>query len=361
MDLFYRKSGVTMQTFQANTYHLPPLASESAQAMRQIVNGLAKPIASLGRLEELAIRLAGIEATTSLRLRQKTLLVFAADHGVTVEHVSATPKKVTIVQAGNMLAGHTAVAALAIAAHCQVQVIDIGIDSQRTFPKLINAKIAYGTQNIAQGPAMTREQALKSIKIGYATALAAINNGSEVLAVGELGVGNTTTASAVVAACLQCNAAEVVGRGSNISDAKLAHKISIVQQALTRNQPDSTDPIDILAKVGGFEFGGKVGAMLAAAEHHTPLILDGFISYAAALLAQKIAPTITDYLVPSHVSHEKGSQRALQQLGLEPYFDLQLCVGEGTGAVMLMPWLDELAAILTHMNTLADMAIVYKK
>ncbi|MFC6169331.1 nicotinate-nucleotide--dimethylbenzimidazole phosphoribosyltransferase [Loigolactobacillus jiayinensis] len=350
-----------MQTIQVNKpYQLPPLADQAAQAMQEIMNGLAKPVASLGRLEELAVRLARIEATTKLRLQHKTLLVFAADHGVTVEHVSATPKKVTIVQAGNMLAGHTAVAALAQAAHCHVQVIDIGIDSAHTFPGLIDAKIAYGTHNIALGPAMTRAQALQAIKIGYATAVAAINAGSDILAVGELGVGNTTTAAAVAAACLQCPATEVVGRGSNIADAKFKHKIAIVQQSLKINQPDTDDAIDILAKVGGFEFGGKVGAMLAAAEHQTPLILDGFISYAAALLAQKIAPTITDYLVPSHVSHEQGSKRALQQLRLQPYFDLNLCVGEGTGAVMLMPWLDELNAILTQMNTLADMDIIYK-
>ncbi|ANZ65170.1 nicotinate-nucleotide--dimethylbenzimidazole phosphoribosyltransferase [Secundilactobacillus paracollinoides] len=347
-----------MQTMKP---HLGGISQECRDAMQTKINGLAKPVGGLGKLEAMAVRIAGIEQTTNLRTKHRCCLVFAADHGVERAGVSATPRKVTWQQAINTLAGHTTVAALAKANNCDVKVIDVGVDYDLSGTGVIDKKIVMGTKNMVNEPAMTRDEAVQSICAGYNVAQQAIAAGNDLLLVGELGMGNTTPASAIISVILGVPAEEVVGRGSIISDKRLAHKTAVVNQAIRDWQPDATDAVDVLAKVGGFEIGAKVGAMICAAENKTPLILDGFISYSAAVLAERLIPGITDYLVASHFSREIGSQKALNWLGLTPLLDLNMAVGEGSGAVISLGLIDSMQSILENMNTLAELDIRYVK
>ena len=340
---------------------IEPLDKLAQTKMQTKLDQLAKPINSLGRLEELADHLAGIYHSTELDLQSRKCLVFAADNGVAQEGVSATPQKVTAIQALNMLAGHTVVATLAQTYHCDIQVIDVGIKADLDSAAIVQKKIRCGTADMLVQPAMTYAQAQQAIQVGFDQAQQAIEAGYQLLAVGELGIGNTTAASAMVAALLHTNGSAVVGKGSNISSQRLKHKIKVVDGALARAALPFPlpDPLVVLQQVGALELGAMTGAILGAAAYQKPVLLDGFLSYASALLAQKLRPTVLDYVIPTHISHEQGSQLVLQALGLKPYIDLEMCVGEGSGAMMILPWLDGLQTILQQMNTQTDMDFTY--
>lgn len=347
-----------MQKIKPN---LSGISQSCRDAMQTKIDGLAKPIGGLGQLEALAVKIAGIEQTTELRTEKRCCFVFAADHGVQRAGVSATPRKVTWQQAINTLAGHTTVASLAKANYCQVKVIDVGVDHDLSGTGVIDKKIALGTKNMVDEPAMTYDEALQAIQAGYDVAQQAIKEGNDLLLVGELGMGNTTPASAIISVTLGVPAEEVVGAGSVISNQRLLHKTEVVNQAIKDWQPDSEDPVDVLAKVGGFEIGAKVGAIICAAENKTPLILDGFISYAAAVLAEKMVSGITNYLIVSHFSREIGSKKALDWLQLSPLLDLGMAVGEGSGAVLSLSLIDAMQSVLHNMNTLDDLSIKFTK
>ncbi|WP_276753832.1 nicotinate-nucleotide--dimethylbenzimidazole phosphoribosyltransferase [Limosilactobacillus ingluviei] len=337
---------------------IAPVSLAAQVAMQERLDHLAKPIKSLGQLEPLAAKLAGIYQSTDFTVRPRTCLVFAADNGVVEEGVSATPKKVTAIQAVNMLNGHTTVAALAKAYDCQVKVTDVGIDTPQPLPKVLNRRIRRGTRNLLHESAMTVEEAWQCLSIGRQMAQQEIAAGAQLIITGELGMGNTTAASAMMATILHRSAGEMVGRGSKISDQRLIHKTAVVEQALRRAGFTTTktpEPLQILQEVGAYELGAMAGAMLGTAEAGKPLVLDGFLSYAALLLAREINPRVMDYVIPSHQSHEQASELALQALGLAPLIDLQMCVGEGSGAMMMLPWLDGIEAILKNMNTLEEM------
>ncbi|MGV0168723.1 nicotinate-nucleotide--dimethylbenzimidazole phosphoribosyltransferase [Furfurilactobacillus sp. WILCCON 0119] len=338
-----------------------PISVSARRQMQQKLDELAKPIRGLGRLEDLAVQLAGIKRQVTVTTAHRELLVFAADHGVAAEHVSATPQVVTALQAVNTVNGQTTVATMCQAAHCAVTVVDVGIMTPINEPQVLNRKIRFGTSDLLTGPAMTKPEAIQAITIGYETAqTAVVTHHAEILAIGELGIGNTTAAAAIIAALLHADPAAVVGRGSNISDQRLRHKQQVVTASLQRSF-DHEDARDVLANVGGFEIGAMTGALLYAARFGVPIVLDGFISYAALLIAERLKPGVTNYVIPSHESHERGSQLVLEALQLKPYFNLALCVGEGTGAVMLLSWLDLLQAVLTNMNTAADVGFDFTK
>lgn len=337
-----------------------PIDTQAQAQMKTKLDQLAKPVGGLGQLETLAIKLAGIEGTADLQTAKRCCLVFAGDHGVEKAGVSSTPRKVTWVQSLNTLAGHTTVASLAKANRCQVKVVDVGVDHDLSGTGVIDKKVNWGTQNMVTSPAMTRDEALQALQAGYDVALDSIREGNQLLLVGELGIGNTTPAAAMISVLLQIPAATVVGRGSVISDQRLIHKTRVVEDAIINWQPDPTDPIDVLSKVGGFEIGAKAGAMLCAAEHGVPLILDGFLSYSGAVLAEKLVPGTTQHLIASHFSRETGSKLALDWLGLTPLLDLQMAVGEGSGAVLLLGLIDSLQSVLANMNTLDDIAVQFK-
>ncbi len=314
---------------------------------------LTKPPGSLGQLEPLGARLAAIQGTIKPNLAKKAVVIFAADHGVAAAGVSAYPKGVTAAMVHNFLAGGAAVNALAGAAGAELLIVDVGVDAElRPHPKLWSRKVAYGTQNILDGRAMTRAEVEAACGVGLEIARTLATQGVTLLAGGEMGIGNTTPAAALTAAFTGRSAGNVTGRGTGVDDEGLARKVSVVEQALAKHQ-GTADPLEILARLGGLEVAALTGFYLGAAATKTPVVLDGFITTAAALVAVALAPAAKDYLFASHLSQEPGHRAQLTHLGLEPLFDLGLRLGEGTGAVLAFGILEAAAAVLS-MATFAE-------
>ncbi|EKY1943213.1 nicotinate-nucleotide--dimethylbenzimidazole phosphoribosyltransferase [Cronobacter turicensis] len=329
-----------------------------AQAAQHHLDGLVKPVGSLGRLERLAVQLAAMPGLGGrVEVKEKAIVVMCADHGVHEEGITVAPQVVTALQAQNMLRHNTGVCVLAASAGAQVHVVDIGINSD-PLPGLTVMKLARGSGNIARGPAMPREQALHLLLESARFTQALAERGVRLFGVGELGMGNTTAASAMVSVLTGRDPEEVVGIGANFPQASLPHKVDVVRRALAVNQPVADDGLDVLAKVGGYDLVGMAGVMLGAASCGLPVVLDGFLSYASALAACRITPALHDYLIASHVSAEKGAQAALQALGLEPFLHMEMRLGEGSGAALAMPLMDAACAIYQHMGTLAQSDIV---
>ncbi|MEK5023716.1 nicotinate-nucleotide--dimethylbenzimidazole phosphoribosyltransferase [Paenibacillus sp. FSL M7-1046] len=315
------------------------------------LNSLTKPPGSLGRLEALAVRLAGISGVEQPSYGKRTVVVMAADHGVCSEGVSAFPQEVTVQMAHNFLSGGAAVNVLARQGGAEVKLVDIGIGGDLSHPELIDRKVRRGTCNMAQGPAMSREEALRAILAGVNVAEEAVKSGTEILITGEMGIGNTTASAAVLCALEGIPAEIAVGRGTGIDDERLRHKITVVERALQINTPDPDDAIDVLAKVGGLEIAGLAGLILGAAAARVPVVLDGFISGAAALAAKALAPESIHYMIASHVSGEQGHKLMLERLGLEALLDLGLRLGEGTGGALCLHLIEAVCRIMREMAT----------
>ena len=337
----------------------PDAAAMRAAQERQDV--LTKPQGSLGRLERLSIQLAGIMGTPRPRITHKVITVMAGDHGVVAEGVSAYPQEVTPQMVYNFLRGGAAINVLARHVGARVVVVDMGVAADlEPHPDLVDKKVAKGTANIARGPAMTREQALQAVLNGASVVKAEIDKGLDILGTGDMGIGNTTPSAAIAAAITGRAPAEIVGRGTGVDDAGLARKVAAVQRALAVNRPDPHDGLDVLAKVGGFEIGGLAGAILAAAARRKPIIIDGFISTAAALIAVTLAPQVRPFLIAAHRSQEKGHRIMLDWLGLEPVLDLDLRLGEGTGAALAINIVDAACKILDEMATFGEAGVSEK-
>jgi nicotinate-nucleotide--dimethylbenzimidazole phosphoribosyltransferase len=338
-----------------------PLDEAAMAAARARQAQLIKPPGSLGRLEELACQLAGITGQPRPRLERAVVLVLAADHGVVSEGVSAYPAAVTAQMARAVLAGQAAISVLARQAGAAVQVIDIGtagdgVAAPAASPggALIVRKWRRGTANLAAGPALARAEALAALTAGAAIATAAAAAGGTVVLTGELGIGNTTAAAALTAVMTGQPPAATTGRGAGLDDAGLRRKIAIVERALAVNRPDPADPLGVLAAVGGLEIAGLVGVILGAAAGRAPVVLDGYITGAAALVAVALCPAARGYLIAGHCSAEPGHRLALAHLGLAPLLDLDLRLGEGTGAVLALPLVRAAAATLDQMATFAE-------
>lgn len=332
-----------------------PLDTEAIAQARERQSQLTKPPGSLGRLEELSIQLAGILGYPLPDLRSKALIVMAADHGVAREGVSAYPAEVTPQMVLNFLGGGAAINVLARHAGAEVIVVDMGVAHEfGDQPGLLDRKIAPGTANLLEGPAMTREQAQASIEAGRQIAFDVAGRGIHLIGTGDMGIGNTTPSSAIGSALLRAPVPELVGRGTGIDDEGLQRKIAAIERALEVNIPDPSDPVDVLTKVGGFEIGGLTGVILGAAESGLPVVIDGFISGAAALLAGKLAPESVDYMIAAHQSAEFGHQHILQELGLEPLFQFEMRLGEGTGAALAMHAVEAAGLILGEMATFSE-------
>jgi nicotinate-nucleotide--dimethylbenzimidazole phosphoribosyltransferase len=313
---------------------------------------LTKPWGSLGRLEDLATQIAGIRGEPIPRLGPRTIITCAGDHGVVEEQISMFGPETTPAMVRNFLAGGAGINVLARLAGAEVIVLDVGVAADlAAHPKLIIRKVGRGTRNLSRGPAMTREQAWEAISAGIDAAEEAIAAGATLLGTGDMGIANTTPSSAMVAAFTGEPVPRVTGRGTGIDDAALARKIAVIERGLAINQPDPTDPIDVVAKVGGFEIAAIAGICLAGAARRVPVIIDGFISAAGALLAYRLAPAVQPYLIAGHASVEIGQRVVLRELGLQPLINLDLRLGEGTGAALAMPIVEAACRILSEMNT----------
>jgi nicotinate-nucleotide--dimethylbenzimidazole phosphoribosyltransferase len=314
---------------------IPPVDKEAMSAARARQDTLTKPHGSLGRLEELSVQLAGIQGRPIPRIKHKAIITMAGDHGVTDEGVSAYPREVTVQMVANFLRGGAGINVMARSIGARVVVVDMGIAADlEPAAGLMGRKVSHGTQNMCRGPAMTHEQAIQAIESGIEIVMAEIEKGLDIVGTGDMGIGNTTASSAICAAITGKTVAEVTGRGTGVDDRQLKHKIEVIEKALSVNKPDATQPIDVLTRVGGFEIGGLVGVMLGAAAHRVPVVIDGFISGAAALIATGLSPRLKDYLIAAHVSAEPGHELLLEHLGLSPLLDLKMRLGEGTGAAL---------------------------
>ncbi len=342
--------------------HIGPLHEASMQEARARQDVLTKPQGSLGRLEDLAVKIAGITGRAVPEIHHKVVTVMAGDHGVAAEGVSAFPQEVTPQMVLNFLSGGAAINVLSHHVGARVVVVDLGVAADiPAHPGMIIKKIAYGTGNIAHGPAMTRKQAEQAILAGAEVVEAEIARGLDILATGDMGIANTTPSAAIAAAILGRPAAEIVGRGTGVDDAGLQRKISAVENALKVNHPHHNDGLDILSKVGGFEIAGLAGAILAAAAHRRPVVVDGFISTAAAMTAVTLAPQCRDYLIAAHRSQERGHQLMMEWLGLEPLLDLDFRLGEGTGAVLATSLVEAACKILAEMATFDEAGVSGKE
>lgn len=338
--------------------NVPELDSNMMEQARTHVNSLIKPPSSLGKLEEIAIQLAGISGELYPNIDQKTIITMAADHGVFAEGISSNPQEVTIAQTLHFAKGLPGVCAISRVSGAKVIPVDIGINSDLPADSgVISRKIKYGTDNMAIGPAMTRNEAIRSIEVGIEMANHAVQTGTNLLGVGEMGIGNTTASTAILAVLGDCDPTDITGWGAGIGEGGVAHKISVIQKAIDVNQPTRTDAIDVLSKVGGLEIGGMAGVMLGAAANRVPIVIDGYISSVAALIAATIEPKAKAYFIPSHKTTEPGGRLTSELLGLEPMLDMNMCLGEGSGAALAFPILDAAVSMITNMPTFEDVGM----
>lgn len=331
-----------------------PLDRSAMTAAETYQARLAKPPGSLGRLEEISIQLAGITGRVHNALNKKQLLVFAADNGVVAEGVSSAPQSVTKQQTINLMRGKTGAAVLAKHFGCGLTVCDVGVNADIYESTVLNRKIAYGTQNICTGPAMTREQTLQAILTGAEIARTV---DADVIGVGEMGIGNTTTSSAVLAVLLGADVEAVTGRGGGITEESFRKKKAVIRTAIEVNRPDRDDVVGVLSKVGGFDLAAMCGAFLGAAAARRPAVIDGLISAAAALCAVRLCPNVHGYLVPSHASFEIGYRLAMEAMDLRPLFDLGMRLGEGSGCPLAFQVLDAACAVINDMATFDEAGI----
>ena len=351
-----------MHQLRETLQSIKPLDQSLEPAILAHLDQLTKPPKSLGRLEDLAARYCLITGSTKPTLGRKKIFTFAGDHGVVKEGVSAYPQEVTPQMVRNMLAGGAAINVLAKHAGAEVAVIDIGvIDPLHDAPGLIQHKVKAGTDNMAQGPAMSVEEAVEAIEIGIELSASAAREGISMIGTGDMGIGNTTPSSALFAALLPCPVEDITGRGTGIDDAGLLKKIETIKKALAVNSSQLDDPLKTLAAVGGLEIAGICGLCLGAAAHRIPVVVDGFISSAGALAACRLCPSVRDYLFFSHRSEEAGHATFLRLFAVEPILDLKMRLGEGTGAALAMSLIEASVKIYNDMATFASAQVSGKE
>ncbi len=336
---------------------IKPLDEKARAAARTRQDSLIKPIGSLGKLEELSVRLAGITGDFSASFTKKAIVIMCADNGVYEEGVSPAPQVVTLMQAMNFQKGITGVGVLSKLSQSDLVVVDIGINSDAESEYFLNRKIRKGTHNLAKQPAMSREEALRAIDIGFEEVKKLHENGYSVVGTGEMGLGNTTTSSLVLMALTGCSVEETTGKGAGLTEEAFVHKKDVVRKAFEFHRPSADDPIGVLKKVGGFDIAGLVGVYLGAAYFRMPVVIDGVISAAAALLAFHLCNTVRDFMIPSHCSEEPGYAVAMKKLGMEPYFNLGMRLGEGSGCPLTFLLIDAAQNIINDMATFEQVAM----
>lgn len=335
-----------------------PVDVQLLEVAQRRLDSLTKPKGSLGRLEDFARRIVAITRKETPSVDKKAIIVMAGDHGVTQEGVSAYPQEVTRQMVYNFLEGGAGINVLARHIGARVVVVDMGVAADLEPRRdLVSLKVNHGTRNIVEGPAMTRDEALRSITNGIKVFNEEFERGIDIVGTGDMGIGNTTPSSAIASVFTGLSARDVTGRGTGIDDEQLETKIKVIERAIELNQPDPDDPLDVLAKVGGFEIGGLAGVVLAAASKRIPMVIDGFISGAGALIATELAPRAKDYIFAAHRSAEVGHKALLERMGLDPILDLNMRLGEGTGAVLAMNLIEAGVKVLSEMATFSSAGV----
>lgn len=342
-------------TFEETVSRIQPLCSSAVEAAEKRWNSIAKPLHSLGKMESLVAQIAGITGSADIDIRKKALVAMCADNGVVEEGVTQTGQEVTAIVAENFLSGDTSACVMCRQCGTDVYPVDVGmaVDTKVS----TEFKVMYGTRNMAKEPAMTREQAVRGLEAGIEMARRLKEEGYGILATGEMGIGNTTTSSAVASVLLDRSVEQMTGRGAGLSGEGLKRKINAIKKAIERNCPDVSDPVDVLSKVGGLDIAGMAGVFLGGAAFRIPVVMDGFISCTAALVAQRICPAAADYMIASHVSREPAAELILQALGKEAVIHGDMCLGEGSGAVALFPFLDMGTAVYNSMSTFEEIKV----
>lgn len=340
-----------MKKLQEALNAITPLSKELENKIQNHLNLLTKPVGSLGKLEDMAKQFCLITNTTKPILTKKRIVLFAGDHGVTEEGVSAFPKEVTVQMVYNILNNGAAISVLANHIGAELDVVDIGVAGKIEHPQLINKKIKIGTNNIAVGKAMSLEETTRALEVGIEIADKAKVDDVNLLATGEMGIGNTTSASALFARLLPCEVEEITGRGTGIDDTQLQNKVRVIKKAIKRNKNNLTTPLETLAAIGGLEIAGITGLIIGAVANKIPIVVDGFISSSAALVACRMNTNVEDYLFYSHQSAEKGHKTFYKLFNAEPTIDLNMRLGEGTGAALTINLIEASIKIYNEMAT----------
>lgn len=333
---------------------IKPLYKDKSEEVKKKVDSLAKPLGSLGRLEDLVIQLAGITGNTKNSIKNKCIIIMSADNGVVEEGVASSPQYITLAQTKNFMRGKTGVCAIGKANDTKLIVVDIGINSDEKIDGVIDRKISKGTKNIYKENAMIYEEAKAGIEVGIEMVKKARDEGFDIIGVGEMGIGNTTTSAAVLMCLINCTSDEVVGKGAGATKEAFNKKKLVVKTSVENKDIDRDDPIDIISKVGGYDIAGMTGVFLGAAFYRIPVVIDGFISVVAALLASRINPLVKDYLIPSHKSKEVGYSLAMNELGLEPMLNLGMRLGEGSGCPIAFSIVDFALSMMDNMATFEE-------
>ncbi|SMC24686.1 nicotinate-nucleotide-dimethylbenzimidazole phosphoribosyltransferase [Clostridium acidisoli DSM 12555] len=320
-----------MKLLQETLRGIEPSNKLAIKNAMNVIDNLSKPIGSLGMLEEISAKMAGIKGELKYEKYKKNIIIMCGDNGVVEEGVSTCPQNITRIVMENFTKGTTGVCVLAKKEHAEITVIDVGVNADFNNKKIINKKIAYGTKNIAKGPAMSRSQAIRAIEIGIETVNELSKYGYDMFGTGEMGVGNTTTSAAILSVLLQIDLESAVGKGSGLTDKQLENKKSVVKKAIEVNLPQKSDVIDVISKVGGFDIAALCGCFLGAAEKKLPIVIDGLISSVAALCAYELNNNVKDYIFPSHISAEPGMAFVMKKMGIEPVLNLKMRLGEGSG------------------------------
>jgi len=332
-------------------------ADEAAmESAREYIDGLIKPFGALGRLEEIAVRLSGITGQTKNRFHKRAIVVMAADNGVYAEGVAAAPQAFSRLQAVNMTRGICGVSVFAKAAGADVIVVDIGLMEAAGTEAVLDRNVKRGTDNMAKGPAMTRAEAESAIEAGFDLAAELFGQGYDILGSGEMGIANTTSTSACAIALLGLTPEFAVGRGAGLTDEALANKVAVVKRALEINAPAGDDPLDVLSKVGGLDIAGLAGCFLAAAYYRKPILIDGAIAAVAALIAARLCPAAKDFMIATHRSTEPSYDAVTGELGLKPFLEMEMRLGEGSGCALAFPVIDAACVMMKDMGTFADIA-----
>lgn len=351
------KNGGKMEELSVLLKSIGDLDAQAMSAARARQDVLTKPQGSLGVLEQISIRLAGITGLPLPVEYQKTVVVMAGDHGVVEAGVSAFPSEVTAQMVLNFINGGAAINVLARHAGARVVVVDMGVKSDIDDPLVINGKVRRSTANMLEGPAMTTDEAVRAVLTGAGIATGLVDEGTNLLATGDMGIGNTTASSAIVSVLGGLPVDRVVGSGTGLDKEGVAAKAAVIKQALAVNKPDERDPIDVVSKVGGLEIAGLAGLILGAAARRVPVIIDGFISGAAALTAAKLAPKSVNYMFGSHQSIEPGHRLCMAEIGISPMLHMDMRLGEGTGAVLAMNLVEAASRIISEMATFAEAGV----